>query len=184
VNSVGRPNEAVVQMSVEAKALDVEELFRTHYAKIARMIARVVRNRGRAEEVAVEVFLKLWRKGTKEIQCPEAWIYRVAARAGLDELRRQMRRQRYEGLLEWMNIGRTPATPEELHRNSEEQDRVRRVLSALPARQAQILLLRTDGFSYVELASTLGVNPASVGTTLMRAQAAFRKEYMQRYGEQ
>jgi RNA polymerase sigma-70 factor, ECF subfamily len=184
MDSVGRPNEVVAQMSAEVKALDIEALFRVHYTRIARMVARVVRNQGRAEELAVEVFLKLWRKDARDIDCVEAWIYRVGARVALDELRRQTRRAKYEGLLAWMNIGRTPATPEELHRSCEEQDRVRAVLGALNARQAELLLLRNDGFSYAELAAATGVNPASVGTTLIRAQEAFRKEYSKRYGKE
>ena len=57
------------------------------------------------------------------------------------------------------------------------------VLSAIARRQAQLLVLRSDGFSYDELASTLDLNPASVGTLLARAQQAFRKEYIKRYGE-
>jgi RNA polymerase sigma-70 factor, ECF subfamily len=184
VDSVGRQNEVLAEMSVEAKALDIETLFRTHYARIARMIARVVRDQGRAEELAVEVFLKLWRKGTNDIECVEAWIYRVAARTAVDELRRQTRRDRYERLLVRVNPGRAPATPEELHGSSEEKEHVRSVLAALPAKQARILLLRSDGFRYAELAPTVGVNPASVGTTLIRAQAAFRKEYIKRYGKE
>jgi RNA polymerase sigma-70 factor, ECF subfamily len=184
MNSVGRANEAVAQMSAEVKALDIDTLFRMHYAKAARIIGRVVRNRARAEELAVEVFLRLWRRGTSDIDCAEAWISRVAARAGLDELRRQTRRAKYEGLLAWLNVGKAPATPEDLHRSSEEQDRVRAVLGALNARQAEVLLLSSDGFSYAELAAVTGVNPASVGTTLLRAREAFRKEYVRRYGKQ
>jgi RNA polymerase sigma-70 factor (ECF subfamily) len=51
------------------------------------------------------------------------------------------------------------------------------------AQQAEILLLRGNGLSYQEVASTLGLNPASVGTLLSRAQRAFRKEYLKRYGK-
>jgi RNA polymerase sigma-70 factor (ECF subfamily) len=47
-----------------------------------------------------------------------------------------------------------------------------------------LLLLRSHGLSYGELASALHLNPASVGTLLSRAQDAFRKEYIKRYGEQ
>jgi RNA polymerase sigma-70 factor (ECF subfamily) len=184
MNSVGRPNEVVAQMSVEAKALDFETQFRMHYARMARMIARLVRDQGRAEELAVDVFLKLWRKGTSDIAHVEGWLYRVGSHAALDELRRQTRRARYEGLFGWMNVAPGPSTPEELHHSNQEQDRVRRVLGVLSAKQAQILLLRGDGFSYAELAVTMGVSPTTVGSTLMRAQKAFRKEYIKRYGKQ
>jgi RNA polymerase sigma-70 factor (ECF subfamily) len=54
----------------------------------------------------------------------------------------------------------------------------------MDARQAELLLLRSQGFSYQELASTLGLNPASIGSVLSRAQQKFRKEFIKRYGEQ
>ena len=47
-----------------------------------------------------------------------------------------------------------------------------------------MLLLRSEDLSYEELASALDLNPASVGTLLSRAQEAFRKEYIEKYGEQ
>ena len=78
-----------------------------------------------------------------------------------------------------MRVGLTDA---ELHAATEESAQVRLVLAVLPARQAELLLLRFDGFSYEEVASTLDLNPASVGTLLSRAQRAFRKEYVKRYG--
>jgi RNA polymerase sigma-70 factor (ECF subfamily) len=83
-------------------------------------------------------------------------------------------------LLSWTGLTRTP---DELFSSSQEQGRVRAVLASLPERQAELLLLRHDGASYGELASSLDMNPASVGTLLSRAQQAFRKEYVNRYGE-
>ena len=65
----------------------------------------------------------------------------------------------------------------------EEQERIRLLLSAIAPRQAELLILRSQGLSYEELASTLNLNPASIGTLLSRAQQAFRKEYLGRYGK-
>ena len=48
-------------MSAGRVAFDFEATFRTQYDRIARVIARVVRDPARSEELAVEVFLKLWR---------------------------------------------------------------------------------------------------------------------------
>jgi hypothetical protein len=49
-------------------------------------------------------------------------------------------------------------------------------------RQAELLVLRTQGFSYDELSSALRLNPASVGKLLSGAQETFRKEYVDKYG--
>ena len=51
-------------------------------------------------------------------------------------------------------------------------------------RHAELLVLRSQDLSYDELASALDLNPASIGTLLSRAQQAFRKEYIKRYGQQ
>jgi RNA polymerase sigma-70 factor (ECF subfamily) len=194
-NSVDARNEAVIEINGEMNSnnaqLDLEAIFEAQYERIARVIARVIRDPGRAEELAVEVFLKWSRsplardskaQGSKaEISKSEAWLYRTAARLALDELRKQVRRKRYDGLSAWV---RKPPTPEELHAAAEEQNKVRAVLGALAPRQAELLLLRSQGLNYDELASTLDLNPASVGTLLSRAQQAFRKEYVEKYGEE
>ncbi len=161
--------------------LDLEAIFELQYERIARVIARVLRDPARAEELAVEVFLKLSRRKKVQGDSAQAWLYRVAVRAGLDELRRESRRMRREQLLAF---GRKPPTPEEIHVSNQEQERVRAVLEAIPARDAELLILRSDGLSYDELASALSLRPSSIGTFLNRAGQTFRKEYVKRYGQQ
>jgi len=181
---VNLPGEAVAEVNTSDVSFDIEAVFRAHYARIARIIERVVRDRGRSEELAVEVFLKLWRNQKAQYENVEAWLYRVAVRVGIDELRRQMRRAHYERLLKWVRPRSIPPTPEQLHSTSEQQNRVRAVLSELDPRQAQFLLLRSQDFTYDELASILNLNPASIGTLLSRAQESFRKEYIKKYGQE
>ncbi len=158
-------------------SLELEAVFHTHYSRIARIISRVIGDPARAEEIAVDVFLK-WSSDRSEKH--EGWLYRVAVRLAVDELRKKTRRERYEHLL---NTFRPGPTPEEMHSAREEQDNVRLVLGLLPRRQCELLLLRNEGLTYDELAVALSLNPASVGTLLSRAQQAFRKEYIERYGE-
>ena len=160
---------------------DFEAVFRAQYPRIARVIARVVRDPARSEELAVEVFLKLWRSPRAQGDRVEGWLCRVAVRKALDELRRQTRRARYE---QFLGFGKPAADPESLHAAAEEQQRVRVVLAALNRRQAELLLLRSNDLTYEELAAALHIHAASVGTLLARAQQAFRKEYIRRYGQQ
>jgi RNA polymerase sigma-70 factor (ECF subfamily) len=168
-------------MQAHQAPFDLEAIFCAQYERIARVIARVVRDPARAEELAVEVFVKLWRNKQAQGERAEGWLYRVAVRMGLDELRRQTRRTRYEPLLGF--AGRV-ASPEEIHSATEERERVRLVLGVIAPRHAELLLLRSHGLSYSEVASALDRNPSSIGTLLNRAQQAFRKEYIKRYGEQ
>jgi len=173
--------EAVIEMNTGEGRPDIETIFHAHYERTARVIARVLRDPSRAEELAVEVFLKWSRNPGAQGENAQAWLYRVAVRAGLDELRRESRRTRREGALRFF---RKSPTPEDIRASKEDQERVRSVLAGIQPRQAELLVLRSQGLSYEELASTLALKPASIGTFLSRAEQAFRKEYIKRYGEQ
>jgi RNA polymerase sigma-70 factor (ECF subfamily) len=172
-------SEAIVGTKPNDAWLDIERIFRAHYARLARVIAKVVRDPARAEDLAVEVCLR-WSVSRKaEGENAERWLYEAAVHTSLNELRRQTRRSRYERLVSFVHGS---PTPEELFATRQEQERVRLVLASIEARQAELLVLRSQGFSYEELAATLNLNRASVGTLLSRAQHAFRKEYTRRYG--
>ncbi len=164
----------------ETEPWDFEACFHANYARIARAIARIVGDTGRAEEIAVDAFWKLWRTPQAHGENAGGWLYRTAVRLGLNELRGHERRNKYE-----RQADAPPAapTPEEVHAAGEEREQVRRVLAALEPRDAELLLLRSHGLSYDELAEAVGVKPGSVGTLLARAQEAFRKEYLHAYGE-
>ena len=74
---VNAPGEALAEMNAREAQFDIDALFRTHYRRVARMIARVVRDPACAEELAVEVFLKLWRNSSAQGDHAEGWLYRV-----------------------------------------------------------------------------------------------------------
>src|SRR5271156_2671226 len=86
---VNAPGELTADMRAGGADFDLESLFRAHYGRVAAVIARVVRDPARAEELAVEVFLRLSRNEKGQGDYPEAWLFRTAVRIGLDELRRQ-----------------------------------------------------------------------------------------------
>ena len=160
----------------------LDRLFRAHYERIARVIGRVIHDQARAEEVAVEVFLKWWRNPKAHGEQAEGWLYRCAVRKALDELRRQARRNRFERL--FALASQPPSTPEHLCAEVMEKQRVRAVLGALKPREAEILLLRSHDLSYQQIAASLELNLSYVGSLISRAQDAFRKEYLKRYGNE
>ena len=181
VSHVNAATDALAGVDDGRSSFDIESIFCAQYDRIARVISRVVHDPARAEDLAVEVFLRLWRNPKAHSENTDGWLYRTALRMALDELRRRARRAKYELLLGWM--GR-PRKPDEIHHENEQQARVRVVLSQIAPRHAELLLLRGDGLSYSEVASALHLNPASIGTLLSRAQGAFRREYIKRYGQE
>jgi RNA polymerase sigma-70 factor (ECF subfamily) len=161
---------------------DLETVFATYYVPICRVLSRIVHDHARSEELAVDVFLRWADRGPFTGDRTLGWLYRTAVNMGLNELRRQARRHRFERLV--ANVTGTPATPEDVRQANEDQQRVRVILATLRARDAELLVLRSQGFRYDELATILRMNPASVGTLLGRAQRSFRAAYVRRYGHQ
>jgi hypothetical protein len=91
---VGAQTAAIGQMKSNETAFDPETIFRAQYERVASIIARVVRDPARAEELAVEVFLKLERNPQAQGKILKAgcigwgyawdWMNSDARRDGLD----------------------------------------------------------------------------------------------------
>ena len=171
--------DAIREAGLSDAPFDFEDLFRAQYGRVTSVVSRVVQDPARAEELAVDAFLKLWRTPGAHGPGASAWVLRTALRLGIDELRRATRRARYAPLLK---LVRPVPTPEDRAVSGEERRRVLRVLATIRHEYAALLLLRSHGYSYDELAVTLELGSTSVGTLLRRARQAFRKEYIRRHG--
>ena len=163
-----------------------EALFREHYPRVVGLLARLTCDPGQAEEIASDVFSKLSRRlfllaGREDIA---AWLYRVAMNAGLDAVRANARRRRKEEAAsrERLRTGSEDCALESLLRE-ERAARVRALLAAMKPRDAHILLLRSSGMPYREIAQALGVQASSVGTILARAERDFERRYRARHGD-
>ena len=157
-----------------------DALFADYYRRLARLLYRLTGDTSRAEEAAAEAFWRLHQVKLPSGANLEGWLYRTGVRVALDRLKMDRRRDRYEHLSNPLAFARTP---EELADQRERATRVRSTLAALTPEQTALIVLRSDGASYLELATALDLKPQSVGTTLARAEAAFRKEFVRRYGE-
>jgi RNA polymerase sigma-70 factor, ECF subfamily len=182
---VNAQTEASTADEAPAETFDFETAFRLHYRRIARLILRLIQDPSRAEELAVDVFWKLWRHPSAQGPQCAGWLYRTASRAAIDEIRTRRRREKYE---RWFGIAPShprPAgdDPEQSREAAEARTHIRTVLAALRSQDAQLVALRSEGLSYDELADALNLNPSSIGTMLRRAQDTFRKEYIRRYGD-
>ena len=164
-----------------------EDLFLAHYPRIVAILNRMLGDRARAEDLANETFLKLYRQPLAHQPDGNVpgWLYRTATNLGIDALRSSARRKRYEqaaARAEVKNSSAESALDQALR--AEMQQRVRAVLAGMKPVHAQALLLRACGHSYKELADSLGVEGGSVGTLLIRAEAAFEKSFRELYGEE
>ena len=163
-----------------------EAMFREHYPQVVALLTRLTGDRGQAEEIAADAFSKLARRPAlfESTDGQTAWLYRVATNAGLDAVRANSRRRRMEQAagVERLRAGAGPGALEEMLRE-ERCRRVRGILAALKPRDAELLLLRSSGMAYREIAQALGVQAGSVGTMLARAEREFERKYRARHGE-
>lgn len=167
--------------AVAARDHDFDALFTAHYHRLARLIYRVVGDTGYAEELASEAFWKLHRNPPASDSNLAGWLYRAGLRLALDGLKKQKRRIFYEAAA----TGPAPVpTPEQHAQQREREQRVRGVLAALKPEFASLLVLRSEGLTLAEAAAALDCNPSSVGKFVERAEAAFKKEWERRHGNE
>lgn len=161
-----------------------EGAFRTLFERHARaMFAfchHFVRDGARAEELAQDVFVNLYR--ARDRYRPSArfktFLYRVASNHCLNELRRSEHAARQaagpeDGPADPDSLPSSAAGPEELAQGKALEDAVRSLLARLPEKQRTALVLcRFEGLSYEEIALVLETTVSAVKSLVHRATVA------------
>ncbi len=153
-----------------------EALFHRHYYRVYQLLVRLVGKAGEAEELAQDVFLRLYQRPLKRGDNVGGWLYRVATNMGYNAFRARKRRSRREATVTAVTSPSAPSAAVEAERRASVAE-VQAALARIKPRQGQLLILRQMGFSYQELAGVLKVSPNSIGTMLARAERAFRIAY-------
>lgn len=152
-------------------------LFNPQYRMVFRLLDRLSGDPDLAADLAQEALARLYRRGELP-EVPGAWLAAVAMNLFRNDRSSRSRRLRLM----------TPARGEAAHsdpppspahqvESEESRLRVRQAIDQMTARERSMLLLRAEGLSYAEIASTLGLNEGSIGTLLARARRDFRRIY-------
>jgi RNA polymerase sigma-70 factor (ECF subfamily) len=157
-----------------------EAVFNENWARVYRLLYRLVGDPAEAEDLALETFVRLHRRFPPRDDDFNlgGWLHRVATNLGLHSIRSWKRRERYE-----MDAGKyaledaPEAQPAQILAQQEERRLVRLALSKMNERQSQLLIMRHSGLSYKEIAEALELAPTSIGPLLVRAEREFAKQY-------
>ena len=159
-----------------------DALFGHFYAELYGLVYRVLGDRMATEDILQDTFLKLADEHPLQARPDQevgAWLRRVGINLAFNRLRGERRaRARLErvGRLEIQDES-TIDSPSSLLVQREDQAEVRKALAEVPERQRECLLLRHAGYSYAEIAASVGIAVGSVGVLLARAEQGFAATY-------
>jgi RNA polymerase sigma-70 factor, ECF subfamily len=153
----------------------VEELFAKHQGEIYTYLLRMLRDAELAADLTQDAFVKAY-KAYDALQKPEnarAWLYQIAHRVALDDLRRR-RIVRFVPLVG--EARSTAPSAERLAMDARLSGDLQRALEKIPERQRQALLLaELHDLTGLELAATLGVSHVAARALLTRARESLRQ---------
>jgi len=158
-------------------------LLEKHRSSVIHFVYRMVQNQAVAEELAQEVFLRVYRsRSTYEPTAKfTTWLFRIATHLALNSLR-DGKNQKYEERLDDQSDD-LPARQVADIRPSVEQsmvyearlDEVRRAVASLPEKQrAAVLMHKYEELEYSQIAKVLNCSESAVKSLLFRAYETLR----------
>jgi RNA polymerase sigma-70 factor (ECF subfamily) len=154
-----------------------EEIVRAHSARVYRLAYRLTGNQHDAEDLTQEVFVRVFRSLSSYTPGTfEGWLHRITTNLFLDGARRRQR-IRFEGLGDDVaqRLQGSELSPAQAWDERHFDGDIQAALRALPPDyRAAVVLCDIEGFSYEEIAATLGVKLGTVRSRIHRGRAQLR----------
>jgi RNA polymerase sigma factor (sigma-70 family) len=164
---------------LESTSPDVfKTIFYEHHTSVCRKLTALVRDEAVAEDLAQEVFLRLYRNPPEQLDSVGAWLHRVLTRIGYDYLNKKVRERALQDKQEqqFLVSAQTDHSNEQAVIREMDREEVQEWLEELSERDRRVLMLRYSGYSYEEIAEELQVRKPVVGTLIHRATARLKKQ--------
>jgi RNA polymerase sigma-70 factor (ECF subfamily) len=152
-------------------------LVERHKDAVVSYLARLCGSRDRAEDLAQETFLRLFRSAAaySERGLLRAYLFRIATNLLRSEERRE---RRHRLLAPFLRGGESvePAAPDGLLRQ-EVQREVTLALAALPLRyRVPLVLYEIEGWPYLEIARQLALSEGTIKSRIHRGRERLRRK--------
>ncbi len=158
-------------------------LLQRHRGPVIHFLYRMVQNQAVAEELAQEVFLRVYRsRATYEPTAKfTTWLFRIALHLALNTLRDSRFEKTHASLDDDAGDApgievpdRCPTAEQQLLRRGKLEE-VRRAILALPAKQrAAVLMHKYEELDYAQIARVLECSESAVKSLLVRAYETLR----------
>ena len=184
-------DDADVQLMLRFQKGDIgafQQLFQKYSPSVVNFAFHFLGNRARAEEIAQEVFLQVYRWQTKyEAKAKfSTWLFKIAHNHCLNEVRKGEYRVSVESLGPQEDAEgdeRERQLPDaSLHKGEDilaakqAARRIEKILRRIPETQRTALMLsRLEGMSYQEVAEVLGVTEKAVKSLVFRATQSLKE---------
>jgi len=144
---------------------------------LVNYLTHLVRSRDRAEEIAQDAFVRLYRSAAnyRERERLGPYLFRIATNLTVSEIRRE---RRWSLLLPRYNASTTPniPSPDANLITDEIQRQVSAALEKLPVKyRAPLVLFEIEEWSYEEIATALSLPNGTVKSRISRARELMRK---------
>ncbi len=158
-------------------------LLERHRGPVVHFLYRMVLNQAISEELAQEVFLRVYRSRTTYEPTAKftTWLFRIATHLALNWIRDGRKEKGHESLNEALLDGmerqvadRQPTVEQGLLYEAKLQE-VRQAIEALPAKQrAAVLMHKYEELEYSQIAKALRCSESAVKSLLFRAYETLR----------
>jgi RNA polymerase sigma-70 factor (ECF subfamily) len=145
-------------------------LVRRHDDTLRALAFRLLGDRAAMDDALQEAYVRAYRSlGSFEGRSGfGTWMYRIAYRTCIDELRRR-------GRDDLAPLDSDAASPDQSSAVATRLDLAGALAALAPELRAGVLLVDAQGFSYDEAAEILGIPAGTVASRLNRARAALRE---------
>ena len=167
--------DLLINGAVSGNADDFGRLYDLYIERVYRHIYYRVGNIKDAEDLTQQVFLKAWNaigRYRKTASPFVAWLMRISHNLVIDFYRSKKDKAYLDFDIAASDLHSSPARVAE---TEFDQQQLRRAILRLPADQQQVIMMSfIEGFSYAEIASTLGKSEGAIRVIQHRALKRMR----------
>lgn len=177
-------DQTLIQEIAQGSETAFEELFNKYYPTVYQYLLKVVKSKEIAEEIASDIFLKLWlgKEMIGDIYSMPAFLRTVSTNKAIDFFRSASRQQNIRKLVEKeLNTYQNQPADYQLLDHEYQTLLTKAIEQLSPQRKLVFSLSRVEGLTHEEIAEKLQLSRNTVRNTVVESLKVVR-DYLQKHG--